>query len=634
MDRSIMLVDTASIGPVGDLLDRISDGFVALDNDWRFTYLNAAAERMAGRPAQDFLGRTAFDTLNIDSSNPFHLAYTASKASGEPVAFTAYSEIFSGWLEVRGYPSPDGYAVLFRDVSEARNAHRTTLEGRRNLEVARAISQRIVETSQDLILVTDRQGNLVQVSPSSAAILGYRRDEMEGRSAIDFIHPDDLEPTRNEMREARRGGHTRSFDCRYVHRDGHAVTLAWTGTWSPPEQQHFFIGRDMTERLAAEERRRRSQRLEAVGQLTGGIAHDFNNLLTVVIGNLDLLEFRLRADPAASELAASALKASLRGAELTRQLLAFARRQALDARVFDVNERVVGTMDLLRRTLGEAIEIATHLDSSLWPAFADPAQLESALVNLAINARDAMPEGGRLIIETANCELDDDYARVDLDVSPGAYVMLSVSDTGTGMAPEVLARAFEPFFTTKPVGQGSGLGLSMVYGFARQSHGHVKIYSELGHGTTVRLYLPRSRDAAIDETIVPAGLPVARSGERILVVEDNGDVRAMVLQQMRALGYEVAEASDGPTALAVLEGASRFDLLFTDIVMPGGLSGGELARKVRARDPAIKVLLTSGFAGGAMHSGERTHEFRHLLSKPYRQSDLAAKLRQVLDEPA
>jgi PAS domain S-box-containing protein len=588
---------------------------------------------MAGRPVQDFLGRTAFDTLNIDTTNPFHVAYTASKASGEPVAFTAYSDVFQAWLEVRGFPSLDGYSILFRDVSTTRGAYRATLEGRHNLEVARAISQRIVETSQDLILVTDRQGNLVQVSPSSAAILGYRRDEMEGRSAIDFIHPDDLDSTRGEMRESRRGGHMRSFDCRYVHREGHAVMLAWTGVWSPPEQQHFFIGRDMTERLAAEERRRRSQRMEAVGQLTGGIAHDFNNLLTVVIGNLDLLEFRLRADPVAADLAANALNASLRGAELTRQLLAFARRQALDARVFDVNERVVGTMDLLRRTLGEAIKVDTHLDAALWPAFADPVQLESALVNLAINARDAMPEGGRLIIETANRELDDEYVRLNLDVQPGPYVMLSVSDTGTGMPSEVVARAFEPFFTTKPVGQGTGLGLSMVYGFARQSHGHVKIYSEVDHGTTVRLYLPRSKDVVVADRLVPVGLPIARPGERVLVVEDNSDVRAMVLRQLRDLGYDVVEAGDGLAALAELEQGQRFDLLFTDIVMPGGLSGSDLARAVRARDPAIKVLLTSGFAGGSMPTVAGGDEFRHLLSKPYRQSDLAAKLRHVLDEP-
>jgi PAS domain S-box-containing protein len=632
MDTSTAPGESGFSSQLGDLLDRISDGVVAFDNEWRLTYMNGAAQRMAGRPAEELLGRTPFDTLKVDASNPFHAAYTASKASGEPVAFTAYSDIFSAWLEVRGYPSPGGYTVLFRDVSEARRAHLTTLEGRHNLEVARAISQRVFETSQDLILVTDREGNLVRVSPSSEMILGYRREEMEGRSAVQFIHPDDLPPTRNEMREARRSGRTRSFDCRYIHRDGHAVTLAWTGSWSAPEQQHFFIGRDMTERLAAEERRRRSQRLEAVGQLTGGIAHDFNNLLTVVIGNLDLLELRLRSDPAAAELAANALKASLRGAELTRQLLAFARRQALDARAFDLNERVVGTMGLLRRTLGEAIEIATNLDPELWPAFADPAQLESALVNLAINARDAMPDGGRLTIETANRVLDADYSRLNVDVQPGAYVVLSVSDTGTGMAPDVLARAFEPFFTTKPVGQGTGLGLSMVYGFARQSHGHVKIYSEPGHGTTVSLYLPRSKDAVVAESVAPTGLPIARPGERILVVEDNSAVRAMALQQIRDLGYEVVEANDGPAALAVLDKGERFDLLFTDIIMPGGLSGGDLARAARARDPSIKVLLTSGFADG-MRSGLRADEFRHLLNKPYRQSDLAEKLRQVLDEP-
>jgi nitrogen-specific signal transduction histidine kinase/CheY-like chemotaxis protein len=410
------------------------------------------------------------------------------------------------------------------------------------------------------------------------------------------------------------------------------VPLTWTGVWSEAEQQHFFIGRDMTERIAAEERHRRSQRLEAIGQLTGGIAHDFNNLLSVVIGNLDLLAERVGRDATSNELVQSALGASLRGAELTRQLLAFARRQPLEPKVVAINERVAATMELLHRTLGGEIAIATSLAPDLWPAFVDPTQFESALVNLAINARDAMPDGGRLTIETVNEQLDEVYAQTNSDAMPGEYVMVAVSDTGTGMTPEVLARAFEPFFTTKQPGRGTGLGLSMVYGFTRQSRGHIKIYSELGHGTTVRLYLPRAsraggeRGAGAAEVVLPA-----RGGERILVVEDNGDVRRVVVLQLRDLGYRVSEAANGEAALKLIESGEPLDLLFTDVVMPGGMTGDELARRARIVRPGLKVLLTSGFARAAIEAADQSEDLRNLLSKPYRKVDLAARLRALLD---
>ncbi|MBI3709813.1 MAG: PAS domain S-box protein [Proteobacteria bacterium] len=617
---------------VDDVLASIADGFVAVDNEWRITFVNAAAERMWNRNAGELAGKAIFSSLNCDPNDPFQAGCVASKKDGEPVAFTAYSEISTGWLEARGYPHPGGYTIFFRDVSAERNSHRATLDKLRKLEAARSINQRIFETSLDLILVVSRRGDFIRVSPSSMAILGYHPDELVGRSAAEILYPEDLESTRAEMRLARRGGLMRNFECRYIRKDGRVVSLAWTGVWSEPEQQHFFIGRDMTERIVAEERLRRSQRLEAVGQLTGGIAHDFNNLLTVVIGNLDLLRDRLHADPQAADFAENALKASLRGAELTRQLLAFSRRQALDAKVIAINELVAAIMGLLRRTLGEQIEIATVLAPDLWPAFVDPAQLESALVNLAINARDAMSGGGRLTIETANKQLDERYAGENVDVVPGDYVMLAVSDTGTGMAPNVLARAFEPFFTTKPPGEGTGLGLSMVYGFARQSQGHIKIYSELEHGTTVRLYLPRATDGAAHAAEAkPTSLPVAKSGERILVVEDNPDVRMVVATQLGELGYRVIEATNAEAALNILERGEGVDLLFSDVVMPGSMGGGDLARAARALRPGLKVLLTSGFAKASMQSGPRAEEFKNLLSKPYRKADLAAKLRATLD---
>jgi len=431
------------VHPLDEILAGIAEGFIAFDNDWCFTYVNAAAERMAGLSASSVLGRPVLDALNIDPTNPFHLAYTASKASGQPVAFSAFADLVRTWVEVRGYPYPGGYAVLFRDISEERRVHRAAVALRRELEAVHGVNRRIFDTSLDLILVVDPKGNFLRVSPSSMAILGHAPDEMVGHSATEFIFPEDLQNTRNEMRMARRGQVMRQFDCRYVHKDSRIVPLSWTGVWSEPERQHYFIGRDMTERLAAEERQRRSQRLEAVGQLTGGIAHDFNNLLSVVIGNLDLLEDRLRSDPEAGPLAAKALDAALRGAELTRRLLAFARRQPLDAKVVALNDRVAATMDLLRRTIGEQIKIVTSLSPDLWPTTVDPAQFESALINLAINARDAMrgaKDGGRLFIETANQQLDEDYSRFNADVVPGDYAMVAITDTGSGMAPEVGAR--------------------------------------------------------------------------------------------------------------------------------------------------------------------------------------------------
>ncbi|PWB63499.1 MAG: hybrid sensor histidine kinase/response regulator, partial [Bradyrhizobiaceae bacterium] len=538
------------------------------------------------------------------------------------------------WLEVGGAPRPDGYVVFLSNVSAARDAHLAALALLRMREATHSINQRIFDTSVDLILVVNRNGDVLRASPSSLAILGFRPDEVIGRSAVAFIHPDDLESTRNEMRQARLGASMRSFECRYRHKDGHYVPLTWTGVWSEPDQQHFFIGRDMTERIAAEERMSRSQRLEAIGQLTGGIAHDFNNLLTVVIGSLDLLEDRVGSDPAASEYARAALTAALRGAELTRQLLAFARRQSLDAKVIAVNDRVAATLGLLRRTLGEEIEVTTALAADPWPAFADPVQLESALINLAINARDAMPDGGRLTIETANARLDEDYARQNADVAPGDYVMLAVADTGSGMSPDVLARVFEPFFTTKEPGRGTGLGLSMVYGFARQSQGHVRIASEVGHGTTVRLYVPRAATVARASEAQPLVVPGARPGERILVVEDNPAVRQVVTLQLAELGYHVVEAQNGEGALGILERGEPIDLVFTDVVMPGGMNGDALARAARSLRPGLRVLLTSGFAKSTTEDRTSPEEFKHLLSKPYRKIDLALKLRALLDAEA
>jgi PAS domain S-box-containing protein len=476
----------------------------------------------------------------------------------------------------------------------------------------------------------ERRGTFIQVSPSSLAILGYAPDEMVGRSSAEFIHPADLEPTRAEVRKARHGGLIRHFDARYLRKDGQPVPLTWTGVWSEDDAQYFFTGRDMTDRIAAEAQLRQAQKMEAVGQLTGGVAHDFNNLLGVVVGNLDLLRERLDTDGEARELLGEALEAALRGADVTRQLLAFSRRQPLQPKCVEPNAIVRAMAKLLSRAIGAQIEVHLVLPDDAWPVLIDPAQLESALLNLAVNARDAMPQGGTLTIETANCAFDAEGAAAYVDSAPGDYLVVAVSDTGSGMAPEVVARAFEPFFSTKGVGKGSGLGLSMVYGFVKQSGGDARIYSELGRGTTVRLYLPRARGSAVraDQTAAPT--IGSRGGERVLVVEDNPPLRRLSARQLRDLGYAVIEAATGPEALAVLGSGVSVDLLFTDVVMPGGLDGQALAQRAQALRPGLKVLFTSGFTAAAGAAVDAALADR-LLAKPFRKTDLARRVRAILD---
>jgi PAS domain S-box-containing protein len=373
-----------------------------------------------------------------------------------------------------------------------------------------------------------------------------------------------------------------------------------------------------------------SDRLRSVGELTGGIAHDFNNLLTIMLGNSEILTAALTDRPHLQEMAQIGMDAAERGAALTRRLLAFARKQPLDPKAADVAALISGMDGLLRRTLGEQVEIATVFGQGLWRILVDAPQLESALLNLCINARDAMPDGGRLTIEARNVDVDDMVASRDPELAPGEYVMLVVSDTGTGMTPEVQARAFDPFFTTKGVGGGSGLGLSMVYGFVKQSKGHVRVYSEPGTGTAVKLYLPRA--SALETRVAERTrtLETPRGSERILLVEDDAMVRQHVVAQLTELGYRVVDVEDGPSALAILIGGEPFDLLFTDMVMPGGMGGRELAEAACRLRPGLPVLFTSGYTEDTMVMEGRLERGVHLLHKPYRRNELATKLREAL----
>ena len=374
-----------------------------------------------------------------------------------------------------------------------------------------------------------------------------------------------------------------------------------------------------------------AQKMEAIGNLTGGMAHDFNNLLSIIIGNLDILSEQLEDNSSARQLSQSALEAALRGADLTRRLLAFARQQTLQPQHININKLVEGITKLLARTLGEDIQISLNLASDIWPVVADPAQLESALTNLATNARDAMPRGGQLKVATHNGHLDADYAARHAEVTSGDYVVIEVTDTGMGIKPEVASRIFEPFFTTKERGKGTGLGLAMIFGFMKQSGGHVNVYSEIDIGTTFRLYLPRAiKDTA---TIIQNTQPAKATGghETILVVEDNGDLRNIVKQQLNQLGYHVLEAANGADALKLLTEGDKIDLLFSDIVMPGKLNGLELARLATERWPSLKVILTSGFPDTQINGQHESPAGLRLLSKPYRKADLARLLREVFE---
>jgi PAS domain S-box-containing protein len=382
-----------------------------------------------------------------------------------------------------------------------------------------------------------------------------------------------------------------------------------------------------------EEALRQSQKMDAVGQLTGGVAHDFNNLLQVIIGNLETLQRHLGGDSGRLQRsAANAMKGAQRAATLTQRLLAFSRRQPLNPKPASANVLVTGLSELLQRTIGEAISIETVQGAGLWQVEIDPNEFESALLNLAVNARDAMPDGGKLTIETANAHIDEGYAAIHAEVLPGQYVVICVSDTGTGMDPKTLAQAFEPFFTTKAVGKGTGLGLSQVYGFVKQSRGHVKIYSEVGHGTTIKIYLPRFSGGLEDEpTEAETLLAEGGAEETILVVEDDDDVRTHSVESLRELGYRVVEAHDGPSALRLLERQPRVDLLFTDVVLPGGLTGAQVAHEARTLRPDLKVLFTTGYARNAIIHHGRLDKGVHLITKPFTFGDLAAKVRDVLD---
>jgi PAS domain S-box-containing protein len=495
---------------------------------------------------------------------------------------------------------------------------------------------RIWNVSQDLLVVADRNGVWQTVNPAWTRTLGWSEAELLNRTSEWLEHPDDGGITRAEVKKLGASETTVRYESRFRHKDGSYRWLSWTGV--SDRDRNYGVARDVTaekvaaERLkATEEALLQSQKMEAVGQLTGGIAHDFNNLLTGIVGSLDLLQTRLnqgRTENVARYIDAAMTSAN-RAAALTHRLLAFARRQPLIPKSVDANQLVVSLEDLLRRTIGETIDLKIVAADDLWCTLCDPNQLESALLNLAINARDAMPDGGKLTIATANARLDGVAADTPA-LAPGDYICISVTDTGTGMSAEVAARAFDPFFTTKPIGQGTGLGLSMIYGFARQSNGHVTIESKLGQGTSIRLYLPRHHgDVAVAHASAVRAAEHAATGETVLVVEDEPVVRGVILEMLGEQGYRTLEAVDGPSGLRILRTDERIDLLVTDVGLPG-MNGRQLADQARETRPELKILFITGYAESVAIADGFLQPGMEMITKPFDLGHLSRRVRTMI----
>jgi PAS domain S-box-containing protein len=614
------------------VVESSNDAIITKTLDGTITGWNRAAERLFGYTAAEAAGNH-IDIIVPPDGRAEVRKILDRVASGEAIEhyetlrLDKDRKVIEVSLGISAIRTADGKIVgaskTARDIGERKRTQQAL-----NQQIEER--QRIFETSQDLILVTDTAGTFVQVSPSSLAILGYRPDEMIGRSAVQFIHPDDLDSTREEMRSGRRGRQMRNFEARYIHKDGQAVMLNWMGSWSEPVRRHFFVGRDLTEKHTAEAQLRQAQKMDAVGQLTGGIAHDFNNILTVITGTIEILGEAVADRPELAAIAKLIDEAAERGANLTQHLLAFARRQPLQPREVDVNALVVETVKLLRPTLGEQILITPLLADDAWTASVDPSQLTTAILNLALNARDAMPAGGKLAIETGNVYLDEGYASMHNEVTAGNYVMVAVSDTGAGIPAANLEKVFDPFFTTKEIGKGTGLGLSMVFGFVKQSNGHIKVYSEEGHGTTVKIYLPRATGLDQTDTELLESPDIEGGHEVVLVVEDDALVRRYVVTQVQSLGYTALEASNAVEALDVIGKTATIDLLFTDVIMPGSMNGRQLVDEALKKRPALKTLFTSGYTENAIVHHGRLDSGVLLLAKPYRKSDLARMIRMAL----
>lgn len=606
-------------------------------------YVNDAFERRTGFSREEVIGQTPRmlqgpRTQRDKLDRIRHALENWQPVRSELINYTKSGEEF--WLELDIVPLADEkgwfthWIAVERDITARKQAE---LALQTNEERFRLVYKAAGSAIWDWDVISGQQW----WSDGLRDIFGHNTDPSGTVPTVwrRHVHPDDMARV-NAAVERLESGRDSSLSLQYRFQRA-------DGSWATVEDNAFVLhddaGKvcrvlgsmtDISDQRLLEERLRQAQKMEAVGQLTGGVAHDFNNLLTIVLGNSEILEEELSDLPHLQSLARMSLDAADRGADLTNRLLAFSRKQALEPKVLDVAQLIQGMDGLLRRTLPENIDIEIVRSGGLWKIEADTSQLESALLNLALNARDAMPEGGSLTIEMANTMLDDDYLALETDVKPGQYVVIVVTDTGTGMPPDLLARVFEPFFTTKEVGKGSGLGLSMVFGFVKQSGGHIRIYSELDEGTAIKLYFPRSLAKQESNVTLRSGREINGGTETILVVEDDSAVREYVISQLKVLGYDVLQASTGAEAMEVLNQKAEIDLLFTDVVMPGGMGGRDLADAARMIRPRIRILFTSGYTENSIVHHGRLDPGIKLLSKPYRRDQLAAKVREALEDPS
>ena len=544
------------------------------------------------------------------------------------------------WFLCRAEPVRDQDGTVLRWVGTNTDIDDTR---RQQSEIAALLERQVAErtrerdrlwdTTNDLMGTATLDGYLKSVNPAWTVLLGWSEAELLSMPFLDIVDPADHEETGQVVRRLANGQTVTGFVDRVLARDRQARVIMWTAVPDPGTTHFHIVGRDLTEQRATEAALRQSQKMEAVGQLTGGIAHDFNNLLAGITGSLELMQTRLSQGRLGEieRYVLAAQGAARRAAALTHRLLAFSRRQTLDPKPTDVNRLVTGMEELIRRTVGPQVTLEVVTAAGLWTTMIDPPQLENALLNLCINARDAMPEGGRITVETANKWLDERGAR-ERDLAPGQYLAVCVSDTGCGMSPEVIARIFDPFFTTKPIGQGTGLGLSMIYGFVRQSGGQVRVYSELDRGTTMCLYLPRHYATVTDDAFAGEGTEAARalSGETVLVVDDEPTVRMLVVEVLEELGYTALEAVDGPSGLRLLQTAARVDLLVTDVGLPGGMNGRQLADAARVSRPSLKVLFITGYAENSVIGHGHLEPGMQVLTKPFVLDALANRIRQMI----
>jgi PAS domain S-box-containing protein len=602
------------------------------DSQGNFLRVSPSSQAILGYDPKEMTGQNASEFICLDDLERTRQEMRLARRGHETRNFeTRYTHkdnhlVSLAWTGVWSEPEKRHF-FIGRDITESKKAEQALRESE---QMARAI----IDTALDAFVQLNEDGVILDWSPKAEAMLGWSREEALGQKICDLmVSPAQRAAHIERLAHFRReGGKGIRFEAQSLRHDGSEIETE-ISLVALRRGEHFIINgfiRDVTDKRAAEEQLRQAQKMEAIGQLTGGVAHDFNNMLTVITGTIDILADAVAEKPQLAAIAKLISEAADRGAELTGHLLAFARKQPLQPRELDVNALMCESEKLLRPTLGEHVEIALSLNSQAWPALVDPTQLTTALLNLAVNARDAMAGGGKLTLETDNVALDQAYADANGDVKPGDYVLIAVSDTGPGIPEAIRKKIFEPFFTTKGVGKGTGLGLSMVYGFVKQSGGHIQVYSEPGYGTTFKIYLPRAGATPKHETDAEDA-EIKGGSETIMIVEDDPMVLASASAQFQALGYNILSAANAAEALAMVDQGKKFDLLFTDVVMPGIMNGRELAQAMAKRCPGLKVLFTSGYTQSAVIHHGRLLPGVLLLTKPYRKKDLARMLRRALD---